>query len=84
MAELGAVDLHAADGQLPLVSDALVAGGVVASKSAGRRAIAEGGAYLNNRKVIDVEQRLARDDLLAGGWAVLRRGKRTVGAVRIV
>ena len=84
MAELGAADLHAADGQLPLVSDALVAGGVVASKSAGRRAIAEGGAYLNNRKVIDVEQRLARDDLLAGGWAVLRRGKRTVGAVRIV
>lgn len=84
MAELGAADLHAADGRLPLVSDALVAGGVVASKSAGRRAIAEGGAYLNNRKVTDVEQRLTRDDLLAGGWAVLRRGKRTVGAVRIV
>lgn len=84
MVELAAADLHADDGQLPLVCDALVAAGVVASKSAGRRAIAEGGAYLNNRKVTDVEQRLTSDDLLAGGWAVLRRGKRTVGAVRVL
>ncbi|MGB3953674.1 MAG: tyrosine--tRNA ligase [Brooklawnia sp.] len=84
MTELGAAKLAPADGRLPLVADALAASGVVASKSAGRRAIAEGGAYLNNRKVTDVEQRLVRGDLLAGSWAVLRRGKRAVGAVKVL
>lgn len=84
MTELGAANLPPEDGRLPLVADALAASGVVASKSAGRRAIAEGGAYLNNRKVTDVEQRLVRGDLLAGSWAVLRRGKRAVGAVKVL
>ena len=31
--------------------------GIVPSKSAARRAIAEGGAYLNNRKVTDAGRR---------------------------
>ncbi len=72
------------DGQLPLVADVLAASGVVSSKSAARRAIAEGGAYLNNQKVTDVEARLTNDDLLAGRWVLLRRGKRTVGSVKLV
>ena len=42
MTELGAANLPPEDGRLPLVADALAASGVVASKSAGRRAIAEG------------------------------------------
>lgn len=83
--DLGALDhqLRIEDGELPLVSDALAASGVVASKSAARRAINEGGAYLNNVKVADAEARLTREDLLAGRWAVLRRGKRTVGIVEV-
>lgn len=84
MTELKAAELPREAGELPYVSDALAASGVVPSKSAGRRAIAEGGAYLNNVKVTDAEQRLTADDLLAGKYAVLRRGKRTVGAVTIV
>lgn len=69
---------------LPSVVDVLAASGVVASKSAGRRAIEEGGAYLNNAKVTDVDVVLTDDDLLAGRWAIVRRGKKTVGAVEIV
>lgn len=84
MSELGAVEITRRDGQLPLVSDALAASGVVNSKSAGRRAIAEGGAYVNNQKVTDAEARLSEDDLLGGRWALLRRGKRTVGSVKIL
>ncbi|HIW31089.1 MAG TPA: tyrosine--tRNA ligase [Candidatus Luteococcus avicola] len=79
MKEVGAVELP--DAELPTVADALALSGVVASKSAARRAIAEGGAYLNNEKVTDPEQRLREEDLLAGRHALLRRGRKTVGAI---
>lgn len=84
MSEVQAAEIAPTDGQLPLVADVLAASGVVSSKSAARRAIAEGGAYLNNQKVTDVETRLTNDDLLAGRWVLLRRGKRTVGSVKLV
>jgi len=69
--------------ELPLVVDLLVATGLVASKSAGRRAITEGGAYVNNRKVSDIDARAEEPDLLHGRWVVLRRGKRTVAGAQI-
>ena len=49
------VEVSAADGdgELPGVADLMAATGIVPSKSAARRAIAEGGAYLNNEKVAD-------------------------------
>lgn len=65
------------------VVDALVASGVVESRSAARRAIAEGGAYVNNAKVESEEFVLTAADALAGGYVVLRRGKKTVGLVQI-
>jgi tyrosyl-tRNA synthetase len=68
---------------LPRVADVMAAAGVVPSKSAARRAVEEGGAYLNNAKVLDPEQTVTREDLLGGEFLVVRRGKRTVGAVRI-
>ena len=72
-----------AGGELPPVADLMAATGIVASKSAARRAIAEGGAYLNNEKVIAEDAVPGPDDLLHGEFLVLRRGKRTVGAVRV-
>jgi tyrosyl-tRNA synthetase len=65
------------------VAGALHAAGVVPSVSAGRRAIAEGGAYVNNAKVTDAEAALTAEDLLPGGYVVVRRGKRTVGALSV-
>jgi tyrosyl-tRNA synthetase len=56
---------------------------IVPSKSAARRAIAEGGAYLNNRKVTE-DKVPGPDDLLHGRYLILRVGKRTVGAVEVV
>jgi tyrosyl-tRNA synthetase len=70
-------------GGLPPVVDLLAATGIVASKSAARRAIAEGGAYLNNEKVTAEDAAPAAADLLHGVYLVVRRGKRTVGAVRL-
>ena len=71
------------DGDLPGVVEVLEASGVVASRSAARRAIAEGGAYLNNARLSDPDARLADGDLLYGRYVITRRGKRTVGAVSL-
>jgi tyrosyl-tRNA synthetase len=71
------------DGGLPAVVDLMAATGIVKSKSEARRVIAEGGAYLDNDKVADQDAVPAEADLLHGEYLVLRRGKRTVGAVRI-
>jgi len=66
---------------IPSYVDLLVATGLVSSKSAARRTVAEGGAYLNNVKVTDPDLVPANEDLLAGGALVLRRGKRSLAGV---
>jgi tyrosyl-tRNA synthetase len=70
--------------EMPTVADLMALTGIVSSKSAARRAIAEGGAYLNNRKVTSEDAVPVPGDLLHGGYLILRRGKRTVGAVKIL
>ncbi len=68
-------------GDLPSVVDLLVATGLSESKSAARRAVADGGAYVNNQRVTDAAQLPAVADLLHGRWLVLRRGRRTLARV---
>ncbi len=70
-------------GRLPSVADLMAACGTVPSKSAARRAIQEGGAYLNNVRVADVDAIPAEADLLHGRFLVLRRGRRTVGGIEV-
>lgn len=79
--EAGAVDLAAGD--RPTIVDALLATGLVDSRSAARRAVAEGGAYVNNIRVTDPDLELAGEHLLNGSWAVLRKGKRSISGVRV-
>jgi tyrosyl-tRNA synthetase len=71
----------AGGGALPKVADLMAEAGIVTSKSAGRRVIAEGGAYLNNVRVTDADYAPAPDDLLQGRFLVLRRGKRMIAGV---
>jgi tyrosyl-tRNA synthetase len=71
-------------GNLPTVVDLMAEIKIVPSKSAARRAIAEGGAYLNNRKVTSEDAVAGPEDLLRGRYLILRVGKRTVGAVEVV
>jgi tyrosyl-tRNA synthetase len=68
-------------GALPPLANLMAAAGVVASVSEARRAITGGGAYLNNRKITEVGAVPVASDLLHGRYLILRRGKRTVGAV---
>jgi tyrosyl-tRNA synthetase len=71
----------AAGEPMPSYGDLLVKAGLVASKSAARRTVAEGGGYLNNAKVTDADYVPGADDLLPGGALVLRRGKRSFAGV---
>jgi tyrosyl-tRNA synthetase len=68
----------------PTVVDLLVATGLVESRSAARRTVGEGGAYVNNAKVPDEQWTPEEQDLLPGGWLVLRRGKRNLAGARAV
>ncbi|GAA4241113.1 tyrosine--tRNA ligase [Actinomadura meridiana] len=70
-------------GELPAVVDLLAASGLCKSKSEARRAIAQGGAYLNNAKVESEDATPSTSDLLHGRYLVLRRGKRNVGGVEV-
>ena len=64
--------------------DLLVAAGLAASKGAARRTIAEGGASVNNVRIADESASFTSADTLAGGWLVVRRGRRAVAGVRVV
>jgi len=84
LAEVPLVTVKPAPSGLPTVVDLLTATGIAASKSAARRAIAEGGAYLNNQRVLTEEAEPGLSDLLHGRFLVVRRGKRTVAGVEVV
>jgi tyrosyl-tRNA synthetase len=77
--EAGATTLEA--GPTPTVVELLVASGLCESKGAARRAVGEGGAYVNNERVSDDAHVPSDDDFLHGRWLVLRRGRRTFAGV---
>ena len=64
-------------GEVPQVVE-LLAQGLGLSKSDARRAVKEGGAYLNNVKVTDEAAVPTDADWLHGRYLVLRKGKRNV------
>ena len=70
-------------GAVPTMGELLVASGLVDSRTAARRVVAEGGAYLNNRRVTDVEAVPEASELLHGRWLILRRGKRSLAAAEV-
>ncbi|KAB5608762.1 tyrosine--tRNA ligase [Bifidobacterium jacchi] len=63
------------------VTEAGVRAGLFKSISEARRAIKSGGVYLNNERVTDEEAGLAEGDFLHGRFALIRRGKKALGAV---
>ena len=64
------------------VSQLLVDTGLVSSLGEARRAIAQGGVYLNNEKVED-DAMLLGASILHNRFAVLRRGKKTLAGIRV-
>ena len=88
LSELDAATLRSAIAELPSatgtpaspVAQLLVDSGLTSSLAESRRAIEQGGVYLNNERVDDAGALLG-SAVLAGGIAVLRRGKRTLAGV---
>jgi tyrosyl-tRNA synthetase len=85
IAEVPHASVRVSDGAgMPSVADLMAATGIVPSKSAARRAIAEGGAYLNNRKVTAEDAVPGPGDLLHDRYLIVRRGKRTIGGAEVI
>jgi len=95
LSELDEGTLESALSQLPRTSiskreviptwvDLLVTTGVVDSKSAARRIIKEGGAYLNNEKISGEDFAPTLDSALYGRFFILRKGKRDLAAVELI
>nr|WP_245324352.1 tyrosine--tRNA ligase [Nesterenkonia lacusekhoensis] len=62
----------------------LVATGLVASNGEARRAIKDGGASVNNQKVLDGEAVLDEADWLHGEYVLVRRGKKKLAVAKRV
>ena len=70
--------------EIPTWVDLITAAGVVDSKSAARRIVKEGGAYLNNVKISGEDFAPSKSDFLCGKYAVLRKGKRDLAAIELI
>jgi tyrosyl-tRNA synthetase len=64
------------------IVDALTKSGLCKSGGEARRTISEGGAYVNNRRIADVNHKLSADDLASESVMVLRRGKKLYALIR--
>lgn len=80
LTEAGLVQLS---GDLPDVAGLLRDAGLVGGLKEARRVITEGGAYVNNTRVTDVDATVDPADLLHGRYLVLRRGKRSFAGVEL-
>lgn len=60
------------------IVDLLVSTGLEKGRSAARRTVASGGAYLNNAKVTDEDRVIDAGDVLAGGLLLVRKGRRNL------
>jgi tyrosyl-tRNA synthetase len=87
IADLDSQTLASAIAELPnatvvtgtALTQILVETSLVDSISAARRAIKEGGVYLNNQKVEDESAEIT--DFIHGQFAILRRGKKTLAGI---
>ncbi|WP_194823616.1 tyrosine--tRNA ligase [Micromonospora sp. S-DT3-3-22] len=80
LTEAGLVQLT---GELPDVAGLLRDSGLVGGLKEARRVITEGGAYVNNTRVTDVDATVDPAELLHGRYLVLRRGKRSFAGVEL-
>ncbi len=78
-------DTVSADELVPgiALTDLVVRCGLCASRSEARRALEQGGLYVNNVQATDPSAVVTTTDVLAGTTVLLRRGKRSLGAVHV-
>jgi tyrosyl-tRNA synthetase len=67
-----------------LLIDAFVESGLAKSKGDARRTIQQGGAYINNRRMGEIDAKLTAADLASETVLVLRSGKKSYALLRFV
>ena len=82
LSEAGAARVDPAD-DVPTLVDLLVLSGLAGSKGDARRTVGEGGAYLNNERIVEPDYVPTDADLVGGSWLVLRRGKKKFAGVEL-
>jgi tyrosyl-tRNA synthetase len=78
--EIPTARVQSSDG-LSLV-DAVVQAGLAKSRSEARRAIEQGGIYVNQQRVKDPARKIESPDWLSGGSLLLRKGKKDYALLR--
>jgi tyrosyl-tRNA synthetase len=71
-------------GEDATILDLLVEVGLEKTRGAARRTVSEGGAYVNNVRVSEIDWSPAAEDLIHGSWLVLRKGKKRFAGARVV
>ena len=66
------------------ILDLLVGAGLEKTKGAARRTVGEGGAYVNNERISEIDWTPSAGDLLHGSWLVLRKGKKRFAGARVL
>jgi len=66
------------------IVEALRESGLAPSSSDARRGITDGGVYVNNRRVTDVNRKLTTEDLASETVMVLRKGKKNYALLRFL
>ena len=78
------VDRGLLEGEGYWIVQALQDAKLVSSGGEARRAVKEGGVYLNNIRATDEKQRLKKDDLASESVLVMRKGKKNYALLRFV
>jgi len=69
--------------EMPNILDILQQTNLCESKSAAKRTVEEGGAYINNVRISDLNWTPTKSDLIHGSLLVVRRGKKVMAGVEI-
>jgi len=69
--------------ELPNILEILQQTNLCDSKSAAKRTVEEGGAYINNERISDLNWKPNKSDLIHGSLLVVRRGKKVMAGIEI-
>jgi tyrosyl-tRNA synthetase len=82
LSEAGLTKIKSSD-ELPNILEILQQTNLCDSKSAAKRTVEEGGAYINNERISDLNWKPNKSDLIHGSLLVVRRGKKVMAGIEI-
>jgi len=84
LSDLPSIDLDRNSVVGKAFDEVIVASGLLKSKGEAVRLVKNGGAYLNNEKVIDAKASISAEDLIGGRFLVVASGKKKKLVIKVV